>query len=80
MHRDELGLLGRLHSSFGLDLGHKACGRRLGYPQMSSLLKEVMTGLSDDLAIVFEQHRSKIFDGLLAVFEQTLSKNIDTIG
>ena len=47
---------------------------------MSSLLEEVRTGLSDDLAIVLEQNCSKIFDGLLAFFEQALSRNIDTIG
>ena len=80
MHRDELGLLGRLQSSLGLDPGHKARGRGLGYPQMRSLLEEVTTGLSDELAIILEEHRSKIFDGLLAVFEQTLSRDIDTIG
>ena len=47
---------------------------------MSSLLEEVTTGLNDDLAIVLEQHRSKVFDGLLAVFEQAFSGDIDTMG
>ena len=80
MHRDELCLLGRLHSSLGLDPSHQACSRRLGYLQMSSLLEELTTGLNDDLAIVLKQHRSKVFHGLLAVFEQAFSSDIEIIG
>ena len=47
---------------------------------MCSLLKEVTAGLSDNLAIVLEQHSSKVLDRLLAISEQTLGSNIDTIG
>ena len=79
MHQDELSLLGRLHSSLGLDPGHKARGRGLGYPKICSLLEEVTTGWSDDLAKVFEQHGRQVFDGLLTVLEQALTRNIDTI-
>ena len=54
MHRDKLGLLGRLHSSIGLDPSHEVCSSRLGYLQRCSLLEEVTTGLNDDLAIILE--------------------------
>ena len=47
---------------------------------MCSLLEEIMTGLSNGLAIVLEEHSSKVLGRLLAIFEQTLGSNIDTIG